>query len=132
MTTTHEPELRLPHGNTHADYPLYQPMLGEVIADYSRLREIPESDITVLKVEEGYGRHTHDRECYMRETFNKETNRYEMVYRPTWPCMRDCDDSDWIVTLEYRMGPNRLGWPEDHRAQAVYGIKDGKVSLWMD
>jgi len=51
----------------------------------------------------GYGIHTHGSNC--RDN-----------------CMRDCDNSDRIVTVEY----SPAGY------QAVYGILDGKISLWMN
>jgi len=68
------------------------------------------TSVRVLNVTDGNGRHIHDDKC-------------------GYGCLRHCDDSDWVVTLEYdkleKYGQNRTH-------QAVYGVIDGNFALWMD
>lgn len=62
-----------------------------------------------VKVETGYGRHVHDSTCEPP--------------KGSWPgCMRHCEDSDLVIEIEYGGGPGH----------AVYGLKDGKLAIWMD
>lgn len=69
-------------------------------------------DTEVLRDDPGYGIHVHDDACEPRRTW--------------WPgCMKDADNSDRIVTIGYTL---RSG----HRWEAVYGVLDGDVQLWMD
>src|SRR5215204_4639482 len=63
----------------------------------------------------GYGVHVHDDVC--KGDIDKAAGKL-------WRCMRDCDDSDLIITIAYEV--NRTVW------QATYGVLNGKVTLWMD
>jgi hypothetical protein len=69
---------------------------------------------TIVKITEGYGRHDHDEVCRVRALQRQSR------------CLRHCDDSDWIVELQY----HSKGY------HAVYGIERHgdvqDVSLWMD
>jgi hypothetical protein len=65
------------------------------------------------EISPGYGRHIHDAAC-----------GYESGN--VLSCMRDCDDSDLIITIAYEALHNGLPY------EAVYGVKDGVVTLWMD
>lgn len=97
-------------------------------ADNEQLLDVPE----IVKIEAGHGRHVHDSPddpegCQWRETYDKATGRYVRVPNTTGiKCMRDCDDSDWVVELRY----SRRGW------HAIYGVKRHgdvqHVSLWAD
>jgi hypothetical protein len=73
----------------------------------SQLNDASNVEPFIVNIEAGYGRHECDPSCPDR-------------------CMRSCDDSDWVVTLQY----SSKGW------QAVYGItKHGDVqdiAIWMD
>lgn len=85
----------------------------------------------IVKIEEGYGRHVHDPDddihgCGWR---GGDYCDYKGVWherRVPHTCMRDCDDSDWIVDLQYHTSGYR----------AVYGVKRAgdiqEVSLWMN
>jgi hypothetical protein len=68
------------------------------------------TSVRVLNVTDGNGRHKHDDQC-------------------AYGCMREHDDSDWVVTLAYdeleKYGQNRTH-------QAVYGVIDGNFALWLD
>lgn len=68
----------------------------------------------ILTVDIGRGRHTHDEECGGRPGSLK--------------CLAHCDNSDFIVTLQYAT----CGW------RAVYGVEiddddpEPAISIWMD
>lgn len=91
------------------------------------------SEIDFVEIRDGYGKHIHDADCGY-----KEGNRLS--------CMRDCDNSDWIVEIsyvckglthggelykEFGLPPEPCNGP-DGRHRALYGVLDGKFSLWMD
>ena len=88
----------------------------------------------VVKIEPGHGRHIHsDPEdvngCnfYDYEVWSDAESRWVVTRRrKPFRCMTDCDDSDWIVHLQY----HQQGW------QAVYGVKRHgdvqQVILWAD
>ena len=68
----------------------------------------------VVSIQEGNGWHEHDENC-------------EIVSRSGgYKCMKDCDDCDWIVELQY----HTAGY------HAVYCVKRAgdvqHVHLWMD
>jgi hypothetical protein len=108
---------------------------GRELCESSRLDNQGLLDVPVIvKIEAGYGRHIHDdpedvNGCNYQdyEVQDKASGRWIVERRKKWAgCMNHCDDSDWIVTLQY----HRSGW------QAVYGIKRAgdvqDVQLWMD
>lgn len=92
----------------------------------------------IVSIEEGHGRHEHDSiedvsGCQYRwEDYQDEHGRWterralKLEYAPGKRCMRDADDSDWIVTLQYRSSG----------AQAMYGVRrHGDVQhfcVWQD
>jgi hypothetical protein len=120
----------------HVKYPLPPLMLGPIIekcaedhthkhsefcatedAEYcGRTMKDNEQNITpvIVDIEAGYGRHECDNTCKTHRTHNGDQ------------CFRSCEDSDWVVTLQY----SSKGW------QAVYGImRAGDVQdilLWAD
>lgn len=55
-------------------------LLQRIVNNYARMRDLPNSSVTVTKVHEGYGRHVCDGLC------KKD-------------CWAHYDDSDYIVTL---------------------------------
>lgn len=104
-------------------------------ANNERLLDVP----TIVKIEQGHGRHVHDDPEDMtgcgwrdREIHNPDSLPRWTVVRERRPatgygcCIRDCDDSDWIVTVCY----SRNGW------WATYGVKRAgdiqNVDLWMN
>lgn len=117
-------------------YPLPPLFLTEIIDHYREIRqECGVTNVRVYKIEEGYGVHVHDDPadqsgCLWREKYDRDTLRYVMVPRLNErECLRWCEDSDWVVHLEY----------EDKRGQtwqAVYGVKRHgdvqQISLWAD
>ncbi len=116
-------------------YPLPPLFLTEIVDNYVEIRGDDARNVRVYKIEEGYGVHVHDDPadqsgCLWRERFDRDTNTYVMVPRESErDCLRWCEDSDWLVRLEY----------EDKRGQtweALYGVKrHGDIqqfSLWAD
>lgn len=118
----------------HTNYPLPPLMLTEVIArarhdhehrhndgcvedsDYCQRATADNADLydepQIVSIAEGAGRHECDDTCEVSSYAGK--------------CLRHCEDSDWLVELEY----SRRGW------RALYGIKRAgdvqDVSLWAD
>lgn len=128
------------------NYPLPPLFLTEIIEDYQDLRGL--QDVQVIKIEEGHGKHVHDdpddpNGCQWVERYDNATNRYIRVPRPPgWtPCMLDCDDSDWIVHLDYSGAEahekiSKTLFHPAERPHAVYGVKRHgdvqRASLWCD
>lgn len=85
----------------------------------------------IIKVEAGHGIHVHSPECGY-----KEGDRLS--------CMKNCDDSDLIVTLAYKcVGTFSYADEDDPRTwtcctvpgaehHAVYGFLGERFSLWAD
>lgn len=89
----------------------------------------------IFRIDAGYGHHEHDptedvdgcqwRDGEYQDVFGNLRERGELK-RENHRCIRDYDDSDWIVELQY----HTAGWC------AVYGIKRAgdvqDIVLWMD
>lgn len=84
------------------------------------------TEIEIIEVRNGIGVHVHDSDCNFS------------LGRDLRPCRRDIGDSDWEVEISYachwdfHKGANRQYCSPDRRHRAVYGVLDGKFSLWMD
>jgi hypothetical protein len=121
MTTT-TIEMLETGGQQWRRYPLPPIMLVPIIVQCAVDHRTSPEAVRILHIEEGYGRHHCDDRCP----------------KDHLGCLNSCDDSDWIVTLEYTT--EKLTWENDEPVgtgefgtwHAVYGVKDGKADLWMD
>lgn len=82
------------------------PPIGRILLRAAKTYNVAIEDIRLVSVRDGHGRHEHDESC------------------ATIPfgCLRSCDDSDWIIEVEY----NEIG----HRA--VYGVINDEIGIWLD
>lgn len=76
---------------------------ADILAHYHDLRGAAADGARIARVVNGYGTHYHGATCRAG-------------------CMNDCDNSDYVVTLDYGTD----GY------QAVYGVYRGRFSLWAD
>jgi hypothetical protein len=101
---------------------------ASALADNEQLLEVS----TIVKIEEGHGRHVCDHPddengCGWRDRWDDATNREYRVRRTGYDrCMRDCDNSDWVVTVCY----SRRGWWATYGINRAGDVQD--VSLWAD
>lgn len=104
-------------------------------AEDEQLLDVP----TIVKIEAGHGRHVHDdpedvNGCGWRDrdVYHPDSLPRYTVVRERRPatgygcCIRDCNDSDWVVTVCYS---SNEWW-------ATYGVKRAgdvqDVDLWMN
>lgn len=76
----------------------------------------------IVEISRGYGRHVHTAGC-------------GYVEGDPISCMRNADDSDLIIELRYVCEDGAGCYVTDtngHEHGAVYGMLDGKFSLWLD
>lgn len=79
-----------------------------IVQEACQAYNVTPGDIQQISVEPGYGRHVHDSQCGYKDGDNLS-------------CMRNCEDSDLIVEIQY-----------DGFHRAIYGIVDHKPVIWMD